>query len=254
MMPPEDRIQEAQYDFPYHHIPSWDHGDFSPTRHWSWGVQYYAGIQAAMDFLSPCGFESLLDIGCGDGRFLHELIKRYPDRRLRGIDISRRAIDFARAFTPGVTFAVEDIHTATPAQSVDAATLIEVCEHIHPDKLGAFLNAVAAALKPGGTLILTVPHQNKKLSPKHYQHFTEEMLRRILEPRFDRLEFKYFDRRSWLLRALLLAGGGQGRCYIISAASFNRIVFRFFKKFCLYAERESQCQRIACRARVKAHE
>lgn len=245
----EARIQEAQYDFPYHHIPRWDGNQYSQTRHWSWGIQYQAGMMIAMDILAASKFTRLLDIGCGDGRFLKELSRCYPAKTLRGIDISQRAVDFARAFSPHIDFAVEDVINETPKPSADAITLIEVCEHIDAGQLPAFLDAVADTLQPGGLLVLTVPHQNKPLSEKHHQHFTAEKLAQLLGLRFTDLEFHFFDRRNLCFQVLLRLAGGKGNHFIITHSAFNRILFRYYQRHCLHADNEQNCLRIACSAR-----
>ncbi len=47
-------------------------GRFSQLRHWSWGYRYLGRLQVVFDLLDGLEFDSLLDVGCGDGRFLRE--------------------------------------------------------------------------------------------------------------------------------------------------------------------------------------
>ena len=44
----QQRIQENEYEFPYHYVPRWDGSAFSTTRHWSWGHRYLGGLQVVM--------------------------------------------------------------------------------------------------------------------------------------------------------------------------------------------------------------
>jgi 2-polyprenyl-3-methyl-5-hydroxy-6-metoxy-1,4-benzoquinol methylase len=49
----------------------------------------------------PKNYESqslkILDIGCGQGRFIERLLRIYPDAEIVGIDISKSAIDYAKS-------------------------------------------------------------------------------------------------------------------------------------------------------------
>ena len=92
---PQQEIQEAEYGYPYHHIPQWTNGFFSQTHHWSWGFRYLGGMQVVMDLLEQEEFGSLVDIGCGDGRFLCEIARQYPNKHIAGVDYSERAIRLA---------------------------------------------------------------------------------------------------------------------------------------------------------------
>lgn len=157
----KDDIQESEYEFPYHHIVEWSDRSFSQTKNWTWGLRYYAGLQAGMDLLRRHSFESLLDVGCGDGRFLKEMRKVAPAAKLQGVDISPRAIGYARAFTQDIDFFVRDIINEPIEACWEAVTLIEVCEHIPPSELPTFINSVARALSPGGRLVITVPTSTK---------------------------------------------------------------------------------------------
>lgn len=249
-MNPADRqtqAQEAEYALPYHYLPEVRGHKFSSTRHWDWGFRYLGGMQVALDQLGQARFDSLIDIGCGDGRFLREVKSRYPGKTLLGIDASERAIRLAQALNPELAYRALDIVRDGLDQTYDAATLIEVIEHIPPPELPAFLDAVARTIKPGGLLVLTVPHRNKPLIEKHYQHFTGELLRTLLAPRFDVLKVLPFDPSprtplAWLTLRLL---AGKGRWFLFTQ---QRILYRCYQRYrrrYLYANDESRCERIA---------
>lgn len=247
----KDDIQESEYEFPYHHIVEWSDRSFSQTKNWTWGLRYYAGLQAGMDLLRRHSFESLLDVGCGDGRFLKEMRKVAPAAKLQGVDISPRAIGYARAFTQDIDFFVRDIINEPIEACWEAVTLIEVCEHIPPSELPTFINSVARALSPGGRLVITVPHVNKKLSPKHYQHFSSAKLRDLLLSDFEEPEFIYFDSRSRILQILLYALGGKGKHLVVTFPWINRLIFKLYRKHFHFVKNETDCLRIACSVRKK---
>lgn len=97
----------------------------------------------------------VLDLGCAFG-----FGTRLPARRFKtyGHDLSAPYIERARRSLPDVTF------TVGPADSVpypdaffDAVLLLDVLEHVPDD--AAVLREIARVLRPGGTLILSVPNQ-----------------------------------------------------------------------------------------------
>jgi 2-polyprenyl-3-methyl-5-hydroxy-6-metoxy-1,4-benzoquinol methylase len=62
---------------------------------------------------------------------------------------------------PEIAFLATDITQPHALGSFDLGVLMEVFEHIPPADCEAFLAGVRRLLKPGGTLLLTVPHANK---------------------------------------------------------------------------------------------
>lgn len=250
----EDRLQENQYAFPYHYIPELGECHFSQTQHWAWGYRYMGGVKVVMDTLSSVSFESLVDVGCGDGRFLRELHRQDPDKDVLGIDYSARAIRMANAMNPEIPYECCEISNNPPDRRFDVATLIEVLEHIPPDKVPEFLYSVSGMLYPGGYLILTVPHTNSSLQPKHFQHFDEALLRKYLSPHFEDLSFLHFDERSRILGLLQRLLGGAGKHFVVTNSVVNHLFFKVYRRYFLYSADESTCGRIAAVARVPSQE
>jgi len=245
----QKRLQEEAYGFPYHYLPSYSAGRFRQHQHWSWGYRYLGRLQVACDFLRESEFHSLIDVGCGDGRFLQEVDALFPAKRLVGIDDSDQAIALARRMNPALSYEHLDMLRTPPEEQFDVATLLEVIEHVPPDSLEKFIASVAQVLRPGGRLIITVPHTNVKVIAKHYQHFNSATLRRLLATCFSDLRFVPFDRISWTLRSLVKLMGGAGKYYIVTHTALSSALFRYYLKHCLYGVDESRCQRIACVAR-----
>jgi SAM-dependent methyltransferase len=247
-------LQDAEYAFPYHYIPVVERGDFSATRHWPWGFRYLGGLHVVFDQLERMSFSSLVDIGCGDGRFLREVGRRYPEAVLMGVDVSSPAVRLAQALNPDLDYRTADITVDFIPERFEVATLIEVIEHVPPDELSRFLDAVADRLIDGGRLVLTVPHRNKPLIPKHYQHFDVDQLRQLLHPRFEGLRVVPFDRSrrspgAWLVNRVL---GARGRWMLVTNRRVLRTLFRLYVTRYLYCAREQDCERVAivCSRRV----
>jgi cyclopropane fatty-acyl-phospholipid synthase-like methyltransferase len=189
-------IQEDEYRFPYHYLPESKNGEFQWSPYWSWGYRYLSALELVFERLQAANLKSIVDVGCGDGRLLRELAQRRPDVATLGIDYSERAISLAKALNPGIEFAASDIVTQAPGRRFDAVTLIEVLEHISPERVADFVAALRRLMHPASILIVTVPHKNQALIEKHFQHFDADGLRRVFEPHFRVESMFFFDANS----------------------------------------------------------
>lgn len=250
------RLQEEEYRFPYHYLPRYRDGKFSCHEHWAWGFRYLAGTQLVTDLLAERQWGSLIDIGCGDGRLIAELAHRFPGRELAGVDYSERAIALARAMNPGGAYEAKDICAAPPARAFDAATLVEVLEHIEPARTPAFVAAVAAHVRPGGHLVVTVPHVNRPVERKHFRHFTSGDVAALFAPWFETeavVPFDLLPERSLRLRLIAWVLGGRGRHWLVTNRRLLGACYRYFLRHFLRCEREADCARVALALR-RRHE
>lgn len=244
----KQKIQEEEYSFPYHYIPEiTSNGVLSQAKYWSWGFRYLGGMTVVFDLLKEMNFNSLIDIGCGDGRFLSELNKVYPDIDICGVDFSKRAIAFAKAMNPEISscYLENNIIEETVSETYDVATLIEVLEHIHPGQVDSFVKAIALLLNEKGYLIITVPHKNKSVQSKHYQHFNCIDLERILSTYFKNITFVLFDKKSKVMSLLQRLIGGQGNYFVLTYPKVLSIFYNTYKQNYLYASKEVNCGRVA---------
>jgi len=238
------------YDYPYHYIPAWDGVNFSQTRVLDWGYEYLSYLYFVLGKVNELGFESLLDVGCGDGRFLYELNRRVSGKRLVGMDYSKRAIEYARIMDPGI----EWIHGNIDEKGIldpgfDIITLIEVLEHIVPDDIPSFLKCISDYLNSDGMLVVTVPSRNIPTSDKHYQHFDLESLSGTLSPWFEPVDAVYLNKRSLTKR--LMHGLLSNRLVVMQNQSILNRCYKFYTKHLLFADMKN-CRRIAvvCRQRT----
>lgn len=130
----------------------------------------------------------LLDVGCGEGQLLEMTQKHFQST---GVDISPQMTHLARIRVPDaevVTGPVAEV--GLEESSFDIATMISYLEHEwHPVDA---LAAVHRSLKPGGHLLIKVPHHGslwRKLYgktwsgyrfPDHCNQFTPATLQRLL--------------------------------------------------------------------------
>jgi SAM-dependent methyltransferase len=121
--------------------------------HW-WFVARRAIVASVLArHLPPVDSRRVLDVGCGTGGML-PMLARFGD--VTGLESEAMAVEHChRAYG---TFEVRqgDIPDDVPSDaSFDVVTAFDVIEHIGDD-LGA-LGALRAALRPGGTAVVTVP-------------------------------------------------------------------------------------------------
>ena len=244
----EFKIQSEQYAFPYHWLPEFSKSQFIGWgRTLDWGLEYWAYTETCRALLSDLRFGSLLDVGCGDGRFLNYVMHHGIRGRLVGIDLDERAIQFAKAFNHenGLTFECRDIRAVK--ECFDAATLIEVMEHIPGPSLSGFFLNINHLLNPGGFLVVSVPHRNVPVSRKHYQHYDSPSLIEIMRAAGFSVEKMIFvHKRSKLLSALrrILCN----KWYCSNSAFANDLLGQVYKNLFLICK-EDRCSHICILAR-----
>lgn len=171
----------------------------------------------------PLG-SAVLDIGCGDGRF----IALFQGRGWRcfGTDFSPTGIEIAQKVHPEATFFLCNAESAGPeilkrVGLVDAIISTEVIEHLYAPR--AFLQTAYTVLKPGGVLVLTTPYHGYlknlmlALTGSLDAHFTvlwdhghvkfwsrKTLTRAVTEAGFEVLKFKGSGRLPYLWRSMVL--------------------------------------------------
>ncbi|QWE93847.1 MULTISPECIES: class I SAM-dependent methyltransferase [unclassified Cupriavidus] len=108
-------------------------------------------------------FSSLMEIGCGTGYVLSGVAARYPGATLHGSEIFTAGLAVARARLPAIEFMQMDARRIPFVEEFDVMGAFDVLEHIEDDR--AVLRQMFEALKPGGTVLLTVPQHAWLWSP-----------------------------------------------------------------------------------------
>ncbi len=104
--------------------------------------------------------DKLLDIGCGDGFYLYLTSRLNKKLKLIGTDFDKRALESAKKNLPKVKLVTGDLMKGLPFKDnfFDKIVMSEVAEHLPSDLIG--LKEVFRILKPGGVLLISVPHKN----------------------------------------------------------------------------------------------
>ena len=104
------------------------------------------------------GGKGVLDIGCGEGLGTWLLFKECG--AACGIDLDQNAIGRAQQNWGGsVDFVCGDLfETMSLSERYDAIVLFDVIEHIMPDHVNKFYDAIQRLLKPHGVVIMGTPN------------------------------------------------------------------------------------------------
>jgi 2-polyprenyl-3-methyl-5-hydroxy-6-metoxy-1,4-benzoquinol methylase len=130
----------------------------------------------------------VLDIGCGNGGFLLELV-RQRSVEAWGMDISAASLAPLAQLESRLRLVTGDLaHGQLPNRHFDVITLWHVLEHDADPVLA--LRRIAGWLRPGGLLLAEVPNAGGLIArlcgtswlgwdlPRHLVHFTPDTLRR----------------------------------------------------------------------------
>jgi 3' terminal RNA ribose 2'-O-methyltransferase Hen1 len=126
-------------------------------------------IDAVVDVLQASGAKQVLDLGCGEGKLLRQLLAIKQFTKIVGMDVSIRSLEIAhrrlrldrlpeqqreriRLIHGSLTYRDERL------TGFDAAAIVEVIEHLDPCRLAAFERVVFEQARPG-LVVLTTPNR-----------------------------------------------------------------------------------------------
>jgi SAM-dependent methyltransferase len=120
-------------------LPEWNKGALRCSE---WAGKIVADLKPA----------ALLDIGCGDGKKLFQILKHKPEK-ICGVEAS--PAQKAEAESRGIVVAAYDLNGKWPYpdQSFDVIHCAFLIEHLHNTRL--FATEAFRVLKPGGTAVMT---------------------------------------------------------------------------------------------------
>ena len=236
------KLQEDQYHFPYHHVAKFRNG-FQSTYYVKYGLKQITSLEFILTQLKQLNFNTLCDLGCGDGRLAQEVHIEFPEVEITGIDYSERAIHLAKGFCPDLGFIQKNILEEKIQRTFDVVTLIEVFEHIPIADCQRFVKATATLLEKGGKLMVTVPHTNLPLSSKHEQHFDLQRLKSYFNDEFLVIEEKFLEKRGgWRLYCYYRLM--KNKLFLLNHKGLLKRIYHGYKKHLLIAESEQNCERL----------
>jgi 3' terminal RNA ribose 2'-O-methyltransferase Hen1 len=165
-------------------------------------------IGAVLAAIRASGGKRVLDLGCGEGKLLRELLKDKQFEEIVGMDVSIRTLETARdrleldRLPERQAARIKLIHGSLiyrdrRLEGFAAAAVVEVVEHLDPPRLSALERVVFEFARPG-TVVLTTPNREynvkwenlgveKLRHPDHrfewtrqeFRHWAEEIARRF---------------------------------------------------------------------------
>lgn len=148
-------------------------------------------VNVYRDALGP-GKKRILDVGCGDGRFL-QVLRDFgsPDWELVGVDFDAQAVERCRA--RGFAAYAKRVEDMTPEEGTfDAVVMLQLIEHVEDPVVIA--RRVFSLLRPGGIFVIETPNLagwDYRLFrkrwwghyhfPRHFHLFSRESLHHMLK-------------------------------------------------------------------------
>ncbi len=126
-------------------------------------------LDAVLTALRASGASTVLDLGCGEGKLLRNLIKDKQFRRMVGLDVSIRTLENASdrlkldRMPESQAARLTLLHGSLMYRDrrlagFDAAAVVEVIEHLDPPRLAAFERTLFEFARPK-TVVLTTPNR-----------------------------------------------------------------------------------------------
>ncbi len=125
-------------------------------------------MSAVVEALKASGAKSIADLGCGEGKLLQRLVRERWVDSLVGVDAAARdlewafkrlKLDIAGGPREGRVRLLHGSLTYRDArwEGCEAAALVEVIEHLEPDRLPALVKVVFGAARPA-TVVVSTPN------------------------------------------------------------------------------------------------
>ncbi|BAV05309.1 3' terminal RNA ribose 2'-O-methyltransferase Hen1 [Filimonas lacunae] len=127
-------------------------------------------LQTVCDTLLQSGATSVADMGCGEGKLLKLLLKQQQFTRIAGVDVSVRSLEIAadklkldklpeKQRNRMQLLQGSVIYRDRRLDGYDAAALVEVIEHLEPDRLPALMQNLFGVMAPA-TVLITTPNKD----------------------------------------------------------------------------------------------
>ncbi len=125
-------------------------------------------VNSVVSALTQCGARRVIDLGCGEGKLLRALLEEKSFAEVAGVDVSYRSLEIAQdrlkldRLPQRQKDRIRLMHGSLTYRDkrlagYDAATVIEVIEHLDPPRLSAFERVLFEFARPG-VVVMTTPN------------------------------------------------------------------------------------------------
>ena len=157
-------------------------------------------IGAVLAVLRQSRARSVLDLGCGEGKLLRALLSEKSFTTLTAMDVSHRSLEIARErlkldrLPEGQRDRVRLLQGSltyrdSRLEGHDAAAVVEVIEHLEPERLAAFERVLFECAQPA-TVVVTTPNAE-------YNVRFENLAAGAFRHRDHRFEWTRAEMRAW---------------------------------------------------------
>ena len=123
-------------------------------------------LRVVHELIRELGARSVVDLGCGEGRLLRRLLDDKRVTRILGMDVSARSLELAaerlrlerrpeRQRQRLELIQGSLVYRDPRLAGFDVATLVEVIEHLEPDRLPVLARVVFGHARPGRVIVTT---------------------------------------------------------------------------------------------------
>lgn len=169
-------------------------------------MQFFEGKDFPHDII-------IADLGCGSGAILQYLKDELGFGYVKGFDLNTANIEFAKRFR-GLEVENKDIYDLVEKEKFDVVITTENIEHVSQPI--DYIKQIKKLVKPGGHLLLTTPHNDKKATnlmglsgdhfcaPNHQNYFNYQNLYTLIESHgFKVIDYRINNQTQFNLYAFL---------------------------------------------------
>ncbi|RIW32300.1 class I SAM-dependent methyltransferase [Bacillus salacetis] len=115
--------------------------------------------------------DSVLDVGCGEAGYLRKLAKKFPHKKMVGVEVNEEVANSARKIVEehgNIEILNKDINEYQPEDRFKLVMANNLLHYIEPDERAGFFQNAAQWIKKNGALSIITPIQK----PKHGKEFS----------------------------------------------------------------------------------
>ena len=153
---------------------SWSLYDLITQHNYMSHQEIYAGVEELLRLRNEQGQYRLLDLGCGNARYLAPCLQRLPPAIYQGVDLSEAALAEARDYLTGLPGQVILTHgdlleaVESTDQTWDVLFTGFAIHHLMPEEKARFFRAAGRCLSANGWLILVDVVREENQSRESY--------------------------------------------------------------------------------------